>query len=56
MRQFAYERVLNRERMPGLFIVLWTYPVGPAIAELETVAGASFDNEWENQIRYLPLS
>ena len=55
MRRFAYERVQNRERMPGLFIVPWTYAVGSAIAELETVAGASFDNEWENQVRYLPL-
>ena len=55
MRRFAYERVLNREPMPGVVIVLWTYPIGSAVEELALMAGATLEGELENQVRYLPL-
>lgn len=55
MRRFAYERVLNGERMPGVLLLLWPYSIGAVIDELEAVAGASLEGEWEDQVRYLPL-
>ena len=55
MRWFAYERVRNGEQMPGVLLLLWPYSIGAVIDELEAVAGASLEGEWENQVRYLPL-
>ena len=40
---------------PGIFIVPWAYPIGEAARELELVAGASLDGEWENRVEFLPL-
>ncbi len=51
----AYERVTAGLPMPGVVFVRWRYPMGQAIDELELLAGASLDNEWENQVRYLPM-
>ena len=51
----AYQRIRNGETMPGVFIVPWAYPIGEAAREMELVAGASLDGEWENRIEYLPL-
>ncbi len=55
MRGIAYQRVIDGQRMPGVFLVHWTYPAGSTIDELELLAGASLDGEWENQVRYLPV-
>ena len=55
MRWFAYERVLNGERMPGVFFLQWPYSVGAVIDGLELVAGASLEGEWENRVERIPL-
>ena len=55
MRGFAYERVISSQTMPGVFLLPWPYQIGLVIDELELLAGASLDNEWDNQVRYLPL-
>lgn len=51
----AYQRIRNGEPTPGVFIVPWAYPIGEAARELELVAGASLDGEWENRVEFLPL-
>ncbi len=55
MRGFAYRRAASGQRMPGVFLLRWPYQVGQVIDELEVLAGASLDGEWENQVRYLPV-
>ncbi len=53
--QFAYERVVKNLTMPGVFEVSFDVPVGQAIADILLLAECSLENEWEGQIRYLPL-
>jgi len=51
----AYERVRAGQPMPGVFEVSRTVPIGQAIEDLLLLAECSFDDEWEGQVRYLPL-
>jgi hypothetical protein len=53
--RYAYERVQSGQRMPGVFEVSRSVPVGQAIEDLLLLAECSFDDEWEGQVRYLPL-
>ena len=41
--------------MPGLFVVRQKVAIGVAIDEILLIAEASFENEWEGQILFLPL-
>jgi hypothetical protein len=41
--------------MPGVFEVSRAVPIGRAIDDLLLIAEASFEGEWEGQVRYLPL-
>ncbi|MEN3335506.1 MAG: hypothetical protein V7641_4871 [Blastocatellia bacterium] len=41
--------------MPGVFEVSRSLSVGSAIEDLVLLAMCSLENEWEGQIRYLPL-
>lgn len=41
--------------MPGVFEVSLLVTIGRAIEDILLLAECSFDNEWEGQIRYLPL-
>jgi Domain of unknown function (DUF5615) len=51
----AYDRVKVGQSMPGVFEVSPDVPIGVVIDELLIVANCSLDNEWEGQVRYLPL-
>jgi hypothetical protein len=51
----AYECVRAGQPMPGVFEVSRTAPIGRAIEDLLLLAECSFDDEWEGQVRYLPL-
>jgi hypothetical protein len=53
--RFAYQRVAERQPMPGVFEVGQELPVSVAIDELVLLAECSIDGEWEGQVRYLPL-
>jgi len=53
--KYAYARVEAGLPMPGVFEVPQFVPVGVAIDDLLLLAECSLDNEWSNQIRYLPL-
>ena len=55
MINFAYERIESGFSMPGLFEVSRRVPLGLAIEEIILIAECSLDNEWEGQIRFLPL-
>jgi hypothetical protein len=51
----AYARVRRGQPMPGVFEVNRFVPVGRAIEDILLLVECSLDNEWEGQIRYLPL-
>lgn len=53
--RFAYERVRQGLRVPGVFEVSRSMPVGQAIDELLLAAECSLEGEWEGQVRYFPL-
>lgn len=55
MTRHAYDRIRNQKRMPGVFEVARTVPIGLAIDDILLLARYSLDDEWEGQIRYLPL-
>ena len=55
MKQYAYERVLSGKYMPGVIEVSQTFPLGTAIEDILLLAECSLDDEWEGQVRYLPL-
>lgn len=53
--QYAYERVRAGLRMPGVFEVNRSVPIGRAIEDILLLSDCSLDGEWEGQVRYLPL-
>lgn len=55
MTNFAYQRVQAGLSMPGLFEVSRRVPVGLAIEEILLLAECSLEDEWEGQVRFLPL-
>ena len=55
MVNFAYERVIAGERMPGVFEVGRKVAIQTAIEEIVLLAQCSFAGEWEGQVRYIPL-
>jgi hypothetical protein len=55
MTRYAYERIRAGKRMPGVFEVSSTLPIGAAIEDLLLLVECSLEGEWEGQIRYLPL-
>lgn len=55
MTRHAYDRVRQGQPMPGVFEVARNVPIGVAIDEILLLVECSLENEWEGQIRYLPL-
>jgi hypothetical protein len=52
---YAYERVRTGQSMYGIFEVGRDIPIGVAIEDILLLAECSLDDEWEDQVRYLPL-
>ena len=52
---FAYDRIREAKRMPGVFEVSRKVPLAIAIEEIVLLAVCSAEGEWEGQVRYLPL-
>jgi predicted nuclease of predicted toxin-antitoxin system len=52
---YAYERVVAGEPMPGVFVINDRLPVGRAIDELLLVAAGSEASDWVGRVLYLPL-
>lgn len=55
MITFAYERIESGLSMPGLFEVTRNVPVRLVIEEIILIAECSLEDEWEGQVRFLPL-
>lgn len=55
MTRFAYERIRAGLPCPGVFVIPQTAPIGRIIDDLLLVAEGSLPDEWEGQVRYLPL-
>ncbi len=53
--QYAYERVDAGQLMPGVFEVSPDMSIGGAIEDILLLAEYSLDDEWQGQVRYLPL-
>ena len=52
---YAYERILSGKRMTGIFAADRAIPIRIAIEDLLLLVESSLANEWEGQVRYLPL-
>ena len=55
MTRYAYDRVRAGRPMPGVFEVSRKTPIGDAIDDVLLIAEASVPQEWEGQVRYIPL-
>jgi hypothetical protein len=55
MSKYAFDRVNEGLPMPGLIEVSQNIPIGEAIEELVLLAECSLENEWHNQVLFLPL-
>jgi hypothetical protein len=53
--RYAYERVEAGKPMPGVFEVGRDVPMGVVIEDLVLLTECSLEDEWEGQVRYLPL-
>lgn len=51
----AYARVEAGQSMPGVIVLRSDMTIGQVIEDLLTVAGASLEGEWKDQVVYLPL-
>ena len=52
---YASDRMEAGLPMPGLFLILQNRQIGDVIEDLLLIAEFSLENEWDGQIRYLPL-
>ncbi|MBI3247070.1 MAG: DUF5615 family PIN-like protein [Deltaproteobacteria bacterium] len=55
MPAHAYERVQNTLPMPGVFVIPQDEAIGRIIEDLILLAECSDEEEWEGQVKYLPL-
>jgi hypothetical protein len=51
----AYDRIKAGRPMPGVFEVGRDVPIAQAIEDILLIAECSHPDEWEGQVRYLPL-
>lgn len=56
MRGYVFERVQSMLPVPGVIVVKWGTPIGKAIDELEILIRASTPDEFENQVKFVPLT
>lgn len=55
MTHYAYARVKSGQPMPGVFEISRKIPLGIVIDNLVLIVECSLEDEWEGQVRYLPL-
>lgn len=55
MPDFAYERILSRQKMPGMFVVNDSTSIRHTIDELLLLNECSTQAEWSGLVIYLPL-
>ena len=52
---YAYERLVKGFLLPGIVLVPWELAVGRAIEDLLVLIECNGEDEWEGQVKYLPL-
>ncbi len=55
MPRFVYERVRAGQSVPGVIEVHKDTPIGVAIDELEVAIGAGTSEDFESQVKYIPI-
>jgi hypothetical protein len=55
MKKHAFARISAGLPMPGVFEIAQVLPIGVAIDEILIVVECSLEDEWEAQVRFLPL-
>ncbi len=55
MSKHAFDRVEKELLMPGVIEISQDVPIGEAIEDLILIAECSLENEWRNQVVYLPI-
>ncbi|MDQ3750713.1 MAG: DUF5615 family PIN-like protein [Acidobacteriota bacterium] len=55
MLDYAYSRIAQNLPMPGIIAVSQSFPIGEAIEELALLVECSLENEWRNQVVFIPL-
>lgn len=55
MKQTAYDRIAAGLPMPGVFEISQNVPIGRAIDEILLLVLFSDREEWQGQVRFLPL-
>jgi predicted nuclease of predicted toxin-antitoxin system len=55
MPDFAYERLVRGESMPGMFVIDDRMPIRQAIDELLLLIDCTEQMEWKGVVLYLPL-
>jgi hypothetical protein len=55
LTKYAYDRVRQNQAMTGLFEVGRSVAIARAIEDILLLAECSLPDEWEGQVRYLPL-
>ena len=55
MTKYAHDRIAVGRKMPGLFEISRSVPIGVAINDIVLIATCSLDGEWEGRVTYLPL-
>lgn len=53
--RYAYDRICAGQPMPGVFEVSRNAAIGVVIEDLLLIAEFSLENEWVDQVRYVPL-
>lgn len=53
--KIAYEQVKAGKPMPGVFVVGREVAIWLAVEDILLTTECSLENEWEGQVRYLPL-
>ncbi len=51
----AFDRVAAGKPMPGVFAVHMEAAIGPTIEDLLLLTECSLEDEWQGQVRFLPL-
>jgi len=55
MLDYAYQRIDENLLMPGVFGISQTLSIGEVIEDLILIVEYSLENEWQGQVRFLPL-
>lgn len=53
--KYAYEKMAIGENICGIIEIVRSIPIPAAVEDILLIAEGSFENEWDNQIIYLPL-